>query len=380
MRIAPLLALALLTTATLVQGQAAKVRGGAGAPAPAAVDPEEKSIWRTEYAWDQARLKGDPAAIELIEAPTYFMTGPDSIVIARRVGIDQLKTGAFKYRSLSRHEAAVKRTGDVAVVTGRIAAEVTVDETQTQGIYAFTDTLVKRDGRWQALATQLSKIAPTARYSLEPLPRDYSWIKRHEKFVAEAHKGDVDLLFLGDSITDFWRVRGAAVYQKYFANLKIANFGISGDRTEHVLWRMQQGELDGIHPKAIMLMIGTKNIGMERDGLYARDTPHEAAEGVKAIVAGLRAKLPDAKILLLAVFPRGHLPTDPGRIAAGQINPEIQGLDDGDHVRYLDIGKRFLTADGVLEPTIMPDFLHPSAAGYEIWAQAVKEPLAEMMK
>jgi len=109
------------------------------------------------------------------------------------------------------------------------------------------------------------------------------------------------------------------------------------------------------------------------------NTPAEAAEGVKAVVDDLRQKLPAARILLLAVFPRSHLPTDPARGEVSAINQRIAGLDDGSHVRYLDIGQSFLTADGVLEPEIMPDFLHPSPHGYEIWAQAMQPTLDELL-
>jgi beta-glucosidase len=146
-----------------------------------------------------------------------------------------------------------------------------------------------------------------------------------------------------------------------------------------VLWRLDHGEVDGLHPKVVVLMIGTNNTGFERDGFTRRNSPAEAAEGVKAIVDDLRRKLPEARILLLAVFPRSHLPTDPARREVAAINQRIAGLDDGRHVRYLDIGSRFLTADGTLEPEIMPDYLHPSPHGYEIWAQAMQPTLDDLL-
>ena len=126
-------------------------------------------------------------------------------------------------------------------------------------------------------------------------------------------------------------------------------------------------------------MIGTNNLGFERDRLTPRNTPAEAAEGVKAIIDDLRRRLPEAKILLLAVFPRSHSPSDTVRAQVEETNRRIAGLDDGNYVRYLDIGAKFLSADGTLEKDIMPDYLHPSPKGYEIWAQAIQAPLAQIL-
>src|SRR3954469_2965023 len=122
----------------------------------------------------------------------------------------------------------------------------------------------------------------TANTAVQPEPRDAGWVKRHEGFVETAKKGNVDVLFLGDSITDFWRRDqtdkqggGKKVFDANFAQWRVANFGISGDRTQHVLWRLQHGELEGIHPNVIMLMIGTNNVGFERDKVTPRNTTDE---------------------------------------------------------------------------------------------------------
>ena len=206
-----------------------------------------------------------------------------------------------------------------------------------------------------------------------PAPRDAGWVKRHEGFVAIAKKGSVDLLFLGDSITDGWRGGGKTVWEKNFAPLKVANFGIGGDRTEHVLWRLQNGELDGITPKLAVLMIGTNNLGANKD--------EEIADGVKAIVAELQKRSPGAKLLLLGIFPRGMKVDDPARGRIKHINSIIAQLDDdGKTIKYLDIGNKFLEADGTLPKSIMPDGLHPNAKGYEIWAEAIAPNVLEMMK
>jgi lysophospholipase L1-like esterase len=211
-----------------------------------------------------------------------------------------------------------------------------------------------------------------------PVPRDPKWVARHEGFVAEAKQGGIDILFMGDSITDFWRNRGSNVWNQYYAPRHAANFGISGDRTQHVLWRMDNGELDGIKPKVVVLMIGTNNTGKERNGQPRNSVP-ETIEGVQAVVADIRAKLPDSKILLLAVFPRGTL-EDPQRAQVALINTVIAKLDDGRMVRYLDIDPKFIEADGTLPRSIMPDLLHPNAHGYQIWADAMEPTLDEMMK
>jgi len=205
---------------------------------------------------------------------------------------------------------------------------------------------------------------------------------KHNNNVELAKKGDIDLLFMGDSITDFWRtagrggvtnppLAGKAVFEKYYGGMKVANFGIAGDTTQGVLFRLQDGEGQGFKPKAIMLMIGTNNTG-------GRNSPPEIAEGVGAVVLEMRKDFPDAKILLLAIFPRGN-PGDPARTAIAEINGKISKLDDGKNVFYLDIGAKFLNAGGSITADIMSDRLHPTEHGYEIWAEAVKEPLAKLL-
>jgi lysophospholipase L1-like esterase len=204
--------------------------------------------------------------------------------------------------------------------------------------------------------------------AVKPVPKDE---KRHEGFVALAKKGGIDVLFLGDSITDAWR--GQAAWKKHFEPLKAANFGIGGDRTQHVLWRLQHGELEGIDPKVAVLMIGTNNTGS--------NTAEEIAEGIKAIVTEIHKQKPNTKVLLLGVFPRSPKPTDPVRGKIKEVNRTVAKLDDGGKtVRYLDIGDKFLEPDGSLSPKIMPDYLHLTPAGYNIWAEAIEPTLKEMLK
>jgi lysophospholipase L1-like esterase len=197
---------------------------------------------------------------------------------------------------------------------------------------------------------------------------------RHLGFVETAGKGNIDLLLDGDSITDFWAQNDAnkAMFDKYFGNMKTANFAISGDTTQGVLWGLKNGEGQGFQPKAIMLMIGTNNSGSS--------TAPEIAEGVGAVVLEMRKDFPDAKILLLAIFPRST-PGDPIRDKLAEVNRTISKLDDQRHVFYLDIGSQFLDAKGVfLTESFRPDNLHPLAKGYDIWGTAVKDKLAELMK
>lgn len=198
---------------------------------------------------------------------------------------------------------------------------------------------------------------------------------KHRANLEVARQGDAELLLMGDSITDFWRnptgnYAGKPVLDKYFSQWKVANFGIAGDTTQGVLFRLQDGEGKGFSPRAIMLMIGTNN--------SASNTAAEIAEGVGAVVLSLQNNFPQAKILLLGIFPRGKA-ADPVRVKLADINRSIAKLQDGERVQYLDIGAGFLDANGDIPADVMSDGLHPTTKGYEIWAQAVKEPLAKLM-
>jgi lysophospholipase L1-like esterase len=197
---------------------------------------------------------------------------------------------------------------------------------------------------------------------------------RHVGFAETASKGNIDLLLHGDSITDWW-VQGdanKAMFDKYFGAMRTANFAVAGDTTQGVLWGLKNGEGQGFQPKAVMLMIGTNNTGQ-----FAAP---EIAEGVGAVVMEMRKDFPDAKILLLAIFPRS-IPGDPVRDKISDVNRIISKLDDQRHVFYLDIGSKFLDDKGVfLADSFRADNLHPQAKGYDIWGAAVKDKLAELMK
>jgi lysophospholipase L1-like esterase len=207
--------------------------------------------------------------------------------------------------------------------------------------------------------------------STEPVSKPGNWMRQHESFLERAKKGNVDLLFLGDSITQGWNGGGRSVWERFYGPRNAANFGIGGDRTQHVLWRLENGEIDGIHPKVAVLMIGTNNVDS--------NAPEEIAKGVIAIVKKLREKLPETKILLLAVFPRDESPSD-RRDRLKAVNTEIAKLDDGSMVRYLDIGSSFLNPDGTISKQIMPDSLHLSSKGYRIWADSMEPTLWSMLE
>jgi lysophospholipase L1-like esterase len=218
------------------------------------------------------------------------------------------------------------------------------------------------------------------------VPRDGGWLKQHESFNEISKKGEAKLVFLGDSITAGWKGKGKEVWDKYWAPLDAANFGIGGDRTEHVIWRLDHGNFDGLDPKAIVLMIGTNNTGhvgraqKELDGAIYQCNAQQTADGVKAILARLKKKCAHAKILINAIFPRGEKPTDAMRMQNEATNAIIKGYADGKTVFFMDIGKEFLTEDGTLTAEIMPDRLHPGAAGYEIWASAIESKVKELLK
>jgi lysophospholipase L1-like esterase len=217
--------------------------------------------------------------------------------------------------------------------------------------------------------------------TVTPVPRkDAWWQKRHEKFVEQSKAGNIDVAFIGDSITQGWEGPGKQAWEKNFAPLKAGNYGIGGDQTQHVLWRLTEGkELGGINPKVAVMMIGTNNIA----GASAKDI----ATGVEAIVKELRKQKPEIKVLLLAVFPRAAKGTKEAKITAEQLQPKVgeinkllSGMADDKNVFYMDINKVFLEEDGGMTKEIMPDYLHLSPKGYDRWAEAILPKVKELLK
>jgi arylsulfatase A-like enzyme/lysophospholipase L1-like esterase len=198
------------------------------------------------------------------------------------------------------------------------------------------------------------------------------WRERDRVLTRNARQGNVDLAFIGDSITQGWEGRGKDVWAKHYGDRKAINLGIGGDRTEHVIWRLTHGNLGKIKPKVAVLMIGTNNTG------HFDQDPAEVAAGVERILEILAQRLPETKIVLHGIFPRGADSLDAKRLNNIAINQIIRRYADGDRVHYLEIGDEFLESDGTISREIMPDQLHLSKQGYERWANALEPKLKEL--
>jgi len=211
---------------------------------------------------------------------------------------------------------------------------------------------------------------PKENPAVKPLNRD---IPRHKQFLKIVANGEADVIFLGDSITQGWEGAGKKVWAETFAPMKAVNLGIGGDQTGHVIWRITEGkEIEPLKPKVAVIMIGTNNMGGH--------SAEQIAGGVKAIVEELRKQKPDMKILVLGIFPRSPKADDKIRTKVADTNKLIAKLADDKHVFYKDIGEKFLEKDGSLDKKIMPDFLHLSEAGYQIWADAIKDEVIKLSK
>lgn len=250
--------------------------------------------------------------------------------------------------------------------------------------------------RADAPATQTAEAKPAEAKPLGAKPADEPWVKvdragqpdprflqMHAAFLRRGIEAPVNLLFLGDSITEGWFSRAPDVWKEHYWQYTPANFGIGGDRTEHVLWRIAHGELDKIAPKVVVLLIGTNNIGAN----YSAD---ETTAGVEKVVDQIHQKLPQTKVLLLGIFPRGtdaHATSErsngnvPDRRAKiTQVNQALAKFADGTSTRYFYFGDQYLDANGNIPKQLMADGLHPTHKGYEIWASAMQPVLDEMMK
>ena len=210
--------------------------------------------------------------------------------------------------------------------------------------------------------------------AVTPESRDGEKRERHRAFNERVKQGNVDLIFIGDSITEGWEKDGKEVWSRYYSNRNAVNLGIDGDRTQHVLWRLANGNIDNISPKVAVLMIGTNNHP-------PRNTPEEVADGIIAVCKVLRGKLPKTRILLLAIFPRAVV-TEPGEMREELARASLMAsvVADNKSIYYLDIGNKFLEPDGTISKEIMPDYLHLSPKGYQIWAEAIEPELVKLMR
>ncbi len=206
-----------------------------------------------------------------------------------------------------------------------------------------------------------------------------TWISQHEDINQIGQNRNVDLVFLGNSITQSWGGEGRnvwklgqSIWDKYYSNRNAANFGISGDRTQHMLWRIDHGNFDLIHPKVVVVMAGTNNM--------EDNTAKDIAKGIKAILERLQQKIPDSKLLLLGIFPRGEKPDDLLRKKVNKINKLIVKFQDNEKVFFLNLDSVFLNKDGTANTSLMrSDFIHLQLAGYEAWANAMNPKLFELL-
>lgn len=225
----------------------------------------------------------------------------------------------------------------------------------------------------------LSCVAQEQPLSVKPVVQDAKWavkwwMPRHkEKLELKEKMGKVDLVFLGDSITHAFDNKGKEVWKQYYEKRNALNIGFSGDRTEHVLWRLNNGAVDGIKPKLLVMMIGTNNTG------HRMDKAEDTALGIKTILETLGTKLPNTKVLMLAVFPRGAKADDPKRVRNVEINKIIKTYADNKKVFWMDINQKFLNSESVLEKSIMKDLLHPNKDQYKVWAETIEPKVKELM-
>jgi beta-glucosidase len=208
--------------------------------------------------------------------------------------------------------------------------------------------------------------------AVTPEHRHSWWTLRNDAVNERVKLGNVDLLMIGDSITHGWEGGGKKIWDKYYEHRNAVNMGFGGDRTQHVLWRLEHGHLEGISPKLAVLMIGTNNSNGEDN------TAEEIADGIIAICKVIREKCPKTKILILAIFPRGPEPSEQ-REKNAKASQLASKIADDKMIYYLDINDKFLTKDGFLSKKIMPDYLHPNEEGYKIWAEAMEPKVAELM-
>ena len=235
-----------------------------------------------------------------------------------------------------------------------------------------------KTGKPGATCPDLAKASVTPSPLIESWSLDW-WMPRHQEKLAEIARRQAageptDLVFIGDSITHNWEKANKPLWDEFWGKYHALNLGYGGDRTENALWRLQHGEIDGIKPKAIVMMIGTNNTGSR----------HEAPEliyaGIKRDIQEIQKHQPHAKVLLLAIFPREEQPTGGARVANDKVNAMLPKLADGKRVFFLNINKAFLAPDGTLSKDIMPDLLHPNADGYRIWQREMQPELDKLMR
>lgn len=220
-------------------------------------------------------------------------------------------------------------------------------------------------------------IHPSCALTAAPRTVEYPWMsvaRWHQMFgdqLARAAQGGVDVMFVGDSLTEMWP---KALWDANFGAMKAANFGIGGDNTGNVLWRLRHPAIAALKPKVVVLLIGVNNINL------CNEPPEQVFAGIRAVLAALRSQYPSARILLNAVLPEGQMPTAPERGKVLALNRMVQTLGDGKTVFFHDYGARFVAPDGTLSAALQPDFLHMSEAGYRVFADAIRPDIEALLK
>ncbi len=206
----------------------------------------------------------------------------------------------------------------------------------------------------------------------------YDWRARHERILSVKHQVDPEIVLIGDSITHFWEgdfetgtIHGSKeAWNSLFAPYRVLNLGFGWDRTQNVLWRLDHGELEGLNPKIVVILIGTNNTG-ETNNARAND-PDEIAEGLNAICDRINVYAPQATIVIMALLPREESSVHPRRKLIEEINRRYAQLANDREYNFVDIGPSLLGTDGTLSERIAFDFCHLTERGYQIWADALR--------
>ena len=207
-----------------------------------------------------------------------------------------------------------------------------------------------------------------------PVPRTEAWwAAQHEDVLRRIRQGNIDLLMIGDSMMQGWAYEGRHIWNTYYGDRRAVNLGFDGDRTENLLWRLDHGEITGIAPTLVIVMIGTNNTGTRLD------PPEETAAGIQSILTILRTRVPGTKILLLGVFPRGASADNPLRRLNVAINDRLSAYADQQHIFFLDLSRHFLDDGGYLAHSLMPDYLHPNERGYHVWADGMEATIRKLL-
>ena len=200
---------------------------------------------------------------------------------------------------------------------------------------------------------------------------DPHFSQRHAEIATLPGRDSAELVFLGDSITERWDSDGRYVWNRYYGKRQALNMGVGGDRTENLLWRIGEGAVAGLHPRLVVVLIGTNNLLVHSDA--------DVVRGVAAVARSLHWRLPETPVLLLGLLPRGARADDPMRARVAAVNRSLAELHARDGVHFLDVGKSLVESDGQISREVMPDFLHLSPRGYRRLAEAIEPELARLL-